>query len=229
YGLDKPALRITFSSYASENTAETSAGEDTILSVAFGKTEGDVVYVRLESEPYVVAIPRVFPDGQTIFDAISSDPVYWEDLTIYKFKPDDIVTLNITREGQTISLERPAGGGPWKLKQGLGAFNQSTLQSLVNTLATLNAFRSLGTSTSGLGFDKPALMIAFTTAAGQTGKLTIGARDAEEGAWTAEAEGRAGAFLVSGPDYEGLSTVLTAPAEPATSPTVSPVPPNVAP
>ena len=55
YGLDKPQLRITFSSYASENTAESAAGEDTILSLALGKTEGNLVYARLESEPYVVS------------------------------------------------------------------------------------------------------------------------------------------------------------------------------
>ena len=37
YGLDKPQLQLTFSSFASENTAETKAGERPFATVAFGK------------------------------------------------------------------------------------------------------------------------------------------------------------------------------------------------
>src|SRR3954453_3621273 len=47
YGLDKPQLTITFSSFASENTAETKAGDQPFASVAFGKIEGDNVYARV--------------------------------------------------------------------------------------------------------------------------------------------------------------------------------------
>src|SRR4051794_10207846 len=41
YGLDKPQLQVTFSSFASENTAETTAGEHPIATVALGKVDGD--------------------------------------------------------------------------------------------------------------------------------------------------------------------------------------------
>src|SRR5205814_1798186 len=41
YGLDKPRLTVAFSSFASENTAETKAGEQPFASVAFGKVEGE--------------------------------------------------------------------------------------------------------------------------------------------------------------------------------------------
>src|SRR3954447_16834369 len=47
YGLDKPQLRLTFSSFASENTAETKAGEQPFATIAFGKVEGDSVYARV--------------------------------------------------------------------------------------------------------------------------------------------------------------------------------------
>src|SRR5213080_4976852 len=40
YGLDKPQLQLTFSSFASENTAETKAGEQPFVTVAFGKVDG---------------------------------------------------------------------------------------------------------------------------------------------------------------------------------------------
>src|SRR5947208_7235964 len=58
YGLDKPQLQLTFSSFASENTAETKAGEQPFATVAFGKVDGDNVYARLADEPFVVALRR---------------------------------------------------------------------------------------------------------------------------------------------------------------------------
>src|SRR5712692_5155397 len=42
YGLDKPQLQLTFSSFASENTAETTAGEHPFATIAFGKIDGDI-------------------------------------------------------------------------------------------------------------------------------------------------------------------------------------------
>ena len=46
YGLDKPQLQLTLSSFASENTAETKAGEQPFATIAFGKTDGEDVYAR---------------------------------------------------------------------------------------------------------------------------------------------------------------------------------------
>src|SRR5947208_4887450 len=43
YGLDKPQLQVTFSSFASENTPESTAGEHPINSIAFGNIDGDNV------------------------------------------------------------------------------------------------------------------------------------------------------------------------------------------
>ena len=208
YGLDKPLLRVTFSSYASQTTAETSPGEDTILSVSFGKSDDNTVYARLDSEPYVVAFPKMLPDGHTIFDAISPDPVYWEDLSIFKYKPEEIVSLEIMRGSQTTSLERAAGSTQWTLKEGLGTLDQTTVQSLVNTLSSLHGAFSLGSATAGLGFDRPELVVTFTTAAKQVRKLTLGSKT-DDNMWNAEAEGRAGAFLVSQPDFDALSADVT--------------------
>ena len=84
YGLDKPQLQLTFSSFASENTAETKAGEQAFATIAFGKEEGDQVYARLTDEPFVVAVRR------GLLDQISPDPLRWQDLSIFKFKPEQI-------------------------------------------------------------------------------------------------------------------------------------------
>jgi len=68
YGLDKPQLTVTFSSFASENTAETKAGEQPFASVSFGKVEGNDVFARVGDEPFVVAVRK------TLLDQIFSDP-----------------------------------------------------------------------------------------------------------------------------------------------------------
>ena len=58
YGLDKPQLTVTLSSFASENTAETKAGEHPMATIAFGKIDGDNVYARVGDEPFVVAVRK---------------------------------------------------------------------------------------------------------------------------------------------------------------------------
>ncbi|PYJ99047.1 MAG: hypothetical protein DME68_04920, partial [Verrucomicrobia bacterium] len=88
YGLDKPQLQLTFSSFASENTAETRAGEQAFATVAFGKVDGDNVYVRLADEPFVVAVRR------TLLDQISTDPLQWQEISIFKVKPEQIHRLS---------------------------------------------------------------------------------------------------------------------------------------
>src|SRR5437868_13247500 len=90
YGLDKPQLQLTLSSFASENTAETRAGEQAFATITFGKVDGDKVYARLADEPFVVAVRR------TLIDQISTNPLQWQELSIFKFKPEQIHRLSVT-------------------------------------------------------------------------------------------------------------------------------------
>src|SRR5262245_63496532 len=135
-GLDKPQLRLTCSSFASENTAESKAGEQPFATIAFGKEEGDNVYARLTDEPFVVAVRR------GLLDQISSDPLRWQELSIFKFKPEQIQRLSVTTDKE-LSLERDQNN-QWHWLKGSGAINQTNLQSLLNTLANLYAVRWLG-------------------------------------------------------------------------------------
>lgn len=202
YGLDKPSLKVGFSAFASENTAESKAGESPILTVAFGKSEGNTVYARLESEPYVVSVAK------PVLDSIFTDPALWQDLTIFKFKPDEITSVEIARDNKTIAIERSGNAG-WKLTKGEGAPNQINAQSLVNTLSTLRAARWTGSSTNGLGLGKPALVISFGTIGKKSGRLTVGAAT-PDGMWNAVADGLNGAFLVNQPDCSALQLDLAA-------------------
>src|SRR5207302_7937066 len=92
YGLDKPQLIATLSSFASENTAETSAGEHPMATIAFGKIEGENIYARVGDEPFVVAVRRA------VLDNMYSDPLQWQDLAIFKWKPEQIHRLSVTTD-----------------------------------------------------------------------------------------------------------------------------------
>jgi hypothetical protein len=204
YGLDQPQLRVTFSSYASENTAETNAGEAPILTLALGKTEGDIVYAREEDEPFVVAV------NKSLLDEISLDAFLWRSLAVFGFKPGEIVGLDVTT--YTEGVPRPpvslvVKDGQWAADTGSvpGTLNAINIQSLVNTLASLKAMRWVERPS-----EVPAISetLEFKTQAGQTHKLMLGAPDPDQSclAWL---DGDANAaFRLSAPDASALRLVL---------------------
>jgi hypothetical protein len=214
YGLDKPELQLTFSSFASENTAETKAGEQPFATIAFGKGEGDNVYTRLSDEPFVVAVRR------GLLDQISPDPLQWQELAIFKFKPEQIHRLSVTTDRE-LSLERDQTK-EWHWLKGRDQINQANLQSLLNRLSNLRAVRWLGATTQQHGFEKPQLVLAFTTSSDNkvSHKLTIGAQN-NDGTWCARVDGREDAFGISNPDLNILKLPLAAQATATPSPSPS--------
>jgi hypothetical protein len=220
YGLDQPSLRVTLSSFASENTAETKAGEKPIVTVLFGKAEGDNLYAKLDDEPFIVSVSKA------LVESIPTDPLQWQELTIYKFKPEEINSFEVTKPGQpAVSLERDKE--KWKLSKGDGSVNQNNAQSLVNTLAGLRAVRWIGATKPEHGFDKPSLVVTFKTTGNTNGKLTVGATTPEEMSY-AIADGLTGTFLISKPHLEAFQLALVdKPAPPAA--TSSPLPAAPAP
>jgi hypothetical protein len=216
YGLDKPQTQLTFSSFASENTAETKAGEQPFAGIAFGKSEGDNVYARLTDEPFVVAVRRGLPDQ------ISPDPQQWQELSIFKFKPEQIHRLSVTTEKE-LSLERDQNK-QWHWLKGSGEINQGNLQSLLNTLSSLHAVRWLGATMPQHGFEKPQLVLAFTTSPDNktSHKLSIGAQD-NDGIWRARVDGREGTFAINNADLNTLKLPLAGQATASPSPTMTPV------
>ena len=205
---------MTFSSFASENTAETKAGEQPFASIAFGKADGDNVYVRLADEPFVVAVRR------SLLDQISSDPVHWQELSIFKLKPEQIHRLSVTTDKE-LSLER-GQRNQWHWLKGSGEINQANVQSLLNTLSALHAVRWLGATTPQHGFEKPELVLAFTTSPDDktSHKLTIGAQN-NDGTSCARVDGREGTFEISNADVNILKLPLG--SQPTTAPSASPI------
>src|SRR5438270_1970737 len=212
YGLDKPQLQLTFSSFASENTAETKAGEQPFATIAFGKDEGDNVYARMTDEPFVVAVRR------GLLDQISPDPSRWQDLSIFKFTPDQIHRVSVTTDKE-VSLERDQRN-QWHWLKGTGAINQASLQSLLTTLSNLTAARWLGATTPQQGLDKPRLVLSFTTSTDDktSHKLTVGAQNNDGTVW-ARVDGRDGTFAIHNADVNNLKLPLATPVNASPSPT----------
>ncbi|PYJ78373.1 MAG: hypothetical protein DME77_00270 [Verrucomicrobia bacterium] len=215
YGLDKPQLQLTFSSFASENTAETKAGEQPFATIVFGKADGDNVYARLGDEPFVVAVRR------SLLDRLSTDPLQWQELWIFKFKPEQIHRLSVAANNES-SLVRNAKG-EWTWVNGGGSINQTNLESLLTTLSNLHAVRWVAATAPQQGFDKPQLAITFTTSLDDKSshKLLIGSKDGD-GTWFARADEREGTFVVSDPDFNTLRLPLAVvPGSPTPAPGAS--------
>jgi hypothetical protein len=212
YGLDQPQLQLTFSSFASENTAETKAGERPFATIAFGKVDGDNVYARLGDEPFIVAVRR------GLLEQIFTDPLQWQELSIFKFKPEQIHRFSTVTDKE-LSLVRGANN-QWSWLKGSGAIDQVNVQSLLNTLSMLHAVRWVGSTAPQHAFEKPQLVITFTTSPDDKAshKLTVGGA-APGGMWFARVDEREGTFVISNPDLNALRLPLVKPVEP--SPAVS--------
>jgi hypothetical protein len=211
YGLDKPQLQLTFSSFASDNTAETKAGEQPFATVAFGNVDGDNVYARPADEPFVVAVRR------GLLDQIPIDPLQWQELSIFKVKPEQIHRLNVSTDKE-LAVERDESN-QWRWLKGSGQINQTNVQSLLNTLSSLRAVRWAGPTVAQQGFDKPQLAITFTTSPNDkvSHKLLVGSA-AGNGTLFARTEAREGAFIIRDSDLNALKLPLMAAPSPSPSP-----------
>jgi hypothetical protein len=210
YGLDKPQLQLTFSSFASENTAETTAGEHPFATVAFGKIDGDNVYARLGDEPFVVAVRRA------LLGNIFTDPLQWQELAIFRFKPDELHKLSVATDHESTLIRNAKK--EWTSVKGNEPINQVNVQSLLNTLAVLRAVRWIGATTSMHAFEKPQITITFTTSPDDKNphKFVVGG-PAGDGMWFARTDERDGTFVISNPDFNAMR--LPQVATPAVSPT----------
>jgi len=154
-----------------------------------------------------------------LLDNIFTDPLQWQELAVFNFKPDQIHRLSVTRDRETALVRGP--NNQWTVAQENVPPNQANIQSLLNTLSTLRAVRWVGANPPPHAFDKPQLVITFTTSPDDKAvhKLTVGAAD-PQGMCFAKVDEREGVFIISTPDFNGLRLSLVQPPAP---PTVSPV------
>ena len=209
YGLDAPVATVTLSSYSTEGTPETKAGDRPLAKLMLGKFEGDAGYAKLDDEPFIVAVPS------SLLDEVWTDPLQWQELKIQELKAEEVAGFEVTSAGQPLLAFERDKDKKWKLAKGDGTVSQGAAESLVNTLANLRAVRWAGaTAAAEQGLDKPNVTITFTLADKKTGKLTIGKNTPEE-TWHTTLDGKTGTFLLSKPDFDALNASLIETPKPA--------------
>ncbi len=214
YGLDKPQLTVALSSFASENTAETTAGEHPLATIAFGKIDGDNVFARVGEEPFVVAVRR------SMLDNVFADPLSWLDLTIFSFKAEQIHKLSLFTDREQTLIRGTAN--QWQWVTGSGPINTVNVQSLLNTLASLHATQWMANAPVA-AFEKPQLVVTFTTSPDDRAqhKLTVGG-SSPDGTAMARTDEVEGTFAISSPDLKALRADLGQPTTPSPAESVSP-------
>jgi len=198
YRLDVPALRIGFSSYASDNTAESGAGEEPIATFAIGKLDKNAYYARIEEEPYVFSVSE-----QTVSSLPTRDFDFWA-LDVLNLQRSDLVSIEIENDAGKVELVRD-DRGKWFTKEKAEAQNETALQTFLNTVSHIRAVAWVRSSQPAYGLDHPTETIRMHTKTGQF-ELQIGGAN-ERGDRYAMFSNRV--FLIGANDYQQLSARLT--------------------
>ncbi len=161
YGLDQPKLKMIFSSYSSDNTAESNAGEVVLSTLEFGNSENGITYARLQEEPYIFSIAdQTFGDlPKTVFSFRSLD--------ISDLKRDELISVNVEKAGEeSLELVRDAKGR-WALKGHENRQDDGQIQLFLTALTGLRAAAWAGDPDPEYGFDQPSLEIKISYQSGE--------------------------------------------------------------
>lgn len=147
YGLDKPEATVTLNLGSARATL-----------LFGGKAADNTVYARDASKPSVVTVESALLDDMKK----SADEYRRKD--IFEFRPFNATQVQITRNGQTTTLERTKGQGEnatdtWKrVTQTAADLDKEKIDNLLSKLSNIRA-TSFVDSTAKTGLDKPALTI----------------------------------------------------------------------
>jgi hypothetical protein len=197
YGLDAPALRIGFSSYASDNTAESGAGEEPIATLAVGKLDKDAYFARIEEEPYVFSLSKQTVDSLPIHDFN-----FWA-LDVLSMERSDLRSIEIDNDAGKLELLRD-DRGKWFVREKAGSQDEAALQTFLNAVSHIRALAWVGPPQPDYGLDHPAEMIRIRTKNDQY-ELQIGGTN-DRGDRYAMFSNRV--FVIGANDYQQLSAQL---------------------
>ncbi len=204
YGLDQPKLKITFSSYSSENTAESNAGETVLATLAFGNSENGVTYARLGEEPYIFSIT------DQLFATLPTTEFSFRPLDVLDLRRDQLMSLRLEREGaEPIDLIR-GRQGKWVLKGHENDQNDGQIQLLLSTLTGLRATAWVGDPKSEYGLDQPSLLIKISYHSGEQSRevdVKFGTTNSGNQHYGMSTE-REGVFLVDDEQFKQLNAPL---------------------
>ena len=204
YHLSEPSLRVTLSSYASENTAETKAGEKVLAKLLFGPIEGDHAYCKLDDEPFVVAASK------NLIGSIPTDAILLQPLDVMDFNPEDVMKISSRKGSDTTVLEKR--DGVWKVGSGEGSVNLPAVQAMLSLVGHLRTPKWIGPiDPASQGLEKPEFELNFESKKGdQTSslKLSVGSPYEGENALHATVSSKPGTFSLNKADKDILSANL---------------------
>ncbi|XHR26985.1 MAG: DUF4340 domain-containing protein [Chthoniobacteraceae bacterium] len=208
YGLDRPRVRVTFSSYSSENTSESEAGEHPLLTLAFGKTEGKLVYARVESEPFIVAVDA------SVLDGLGLSWAAWRQLAVLRLRSTEIYSITVIPYAEGLAKAplniRADAGGNWATNERtFGIVNRDNTRRFLKSISNITAVQW----TDEPGPLTPAFIVEFVTTAHKTHRLILGVT-AEDGSCLASFQGKPGIFRLSAADNEVFHSRLIDPVTP---------------
>ena len=204
YGLDRPFLKIVFSSYSSENTAEANAGETVLTTLAFGNSDGGFTYARVEQEPYIFSITDKF------INDLPTSELNFRTLDILELRRGELESVHIDKPGQDpIDLVR-GDKGQWVIKGKVTQQNEAEIQTFLNTLASLRATAWMESSKWEQSVDRPSLIVQIRYQSGETDReleLKFGGTNPENKHYGTSTE-QTGTFLLDNEQFGRLNASL---------------------
>jgi hypothetical protein len=208
YGLSDPKLRVRLSSFASENTAESKSGENPIVTLLFGKVEGESGYVKLEDEPFIVAAEKVLLESLPTETYDLLPPAVPE--LVLEFKSTDAVGFELSvKDAPVVSMKK--ADGVWKLTNGEAKPEEAALEALLARVAGLRAGRRIGQYaplTASLADPALTLKISTQINGAQTHHTLKVGTPLKDGTFPATLDGKEGFFLLSAEDGFALQKTL---------------------
>jgi hypothetical protein len=163
WGFDKP-----------EATVNLNVGSARATLIFGGKTKDGAIYARDASKPAVVTVESA------LLDDVKKGADDYRRKDLFEFRPYNITHLEITRNGQTIALDRVKGQGDnapdkWhRVSPTAGDVAKEKMDDLLSKLSNMRA-ASFVESTAKTGLDKPALTVDAKFDDGKkTEKVTFG-------------------------------------------------------
>src|SRR5262249_24608122 len=167
YGLDKPDATVNLNSGSSRATL-----------VVGGKAAEGTLYARDLSKPAVVTIEGA------LLDELKKSPDEYRHKDLFAFRPYNATHIELSRNGQTIVLDRQKGQGDnapdkWHRAAPAGDIDKDKMDTLLSKLSNMRA-ASFVDSTARTGADKPALVVTVKFDEGKKEeKVTFGQSGSE--------------------------------------------------
>jgi hypothetical protein len=183
YGLDRP-----------EATVNLGLGSARATLLLGGKAADNTVYARDSSKP------AVFTVESTLLDDLKKGADDYRRKDLFEFRPFNATHIELSRNGQTVVLDRVKGQGDnapdkWhRASPSPGDVDKDKMDSLLSKLSNMRA-ASFVESTAKTGLDKPALTITVKfdegkkeekVTFGQSGSDVFASRPGEPGAAKAD-------------------------------------------